>query len=122
MALQGEFGVNHYVNELARGPGEEEEEEEGLGLGSVCLNCSVPVLGVAMATDHLQTGGLFFLRCYCCGDRGVFKMASLWMLHGAGVQVERIGHVLELERWMDLKSLFVTFFSVRLGAPFFSRG
>lgn len=47
VALQGEFGVNHYANELARGPSEGEEEEEGLGLH--CLfegnKCSVPALG-----------------------------------------------------------------------------
>lgn len=30
VALQGGFGVNHYANELARGPSEGEEEEEGL--------------------------------------------------------------------------------------------
>lgn len=38
VARQGERGVNHYANELARGPSEGEEEKEGLGLGSVaCL-------------------------------------------------------------------------------------
>lgn len=38
MALQGEFGVNHYANELARGPSEGEDKKEGPGLGSVaCL-------------------------------------------------------------------------------------
>lgn len=35
LALQGEFGVNHYANELARGPSEGEEGKEGPGLGSV---------------------------------------------------------------------------------------
>lgn len=35
-------------------------------------------------------------------------MASLWMLHGTGVQVKCTGHV-EGERWIDLKSLLVTF-------------
>lgn len=35
VALQGEFGVNHYANELARGPSEGEEEKEGLELSSV---------------------------------------------------------------------------------------
>lgn len=39
-------------------------------------------------------------------------MASLWMLHGTGVQVKCIGHVLEGEGWIDLKSLLVTFFSL----------
>lgn len=38
MALQGVRGVNHYANELARGPSEGEDEEVGLGLGSAaCL-------------------------------------------------------------------------------------
>lgn len=39
------------------------------------------------------------------------------MLHGSRVQVKRIGHVLEGERWIDLKSLPVTFFSLPQ-APF----
>lgn len=42
------FGVNHYANELARGPSEGEGEEEGLGLQLCCLfegnECSVPLL------------------------------------------------------------------------------
>lgn len=49
VALQGEFGVNHYANELARGPSEGEEEEGGAWAQLPCLfegnERSVPVLG-----------------------------------------------------------------------------
>lgn len=48
LALPGEFAVNHYANEAARGPSEEEEEKEGPRLGSAPRQgnqCSVPVPG-----------------------------------------------------------------------------
>lgn len=57
VALQGELGVNHYANELARGPSEGEEEEEGLGFGSVaCLR--VTSARVTMATVYKLEGYL----------------------------------------------------------------
>lgn len=37
MALQGEFGVNHYSNELAGGPSEGEDEGGGGGVRDSAL-------------------------------------------------------------------------------------
>lgn len=73
-----------------------------------------------MATDSLQTGELSFFTVTAASGSGHFKMASLWMLHGTGVQVKCIGHVLEGERRIDLKSLLVTFF--RLPQALFQAG
>lgn len=62
VALEGELGVNHYGNELARGPSEGEEEEEGLRLScGACLRVtSVQFLCSRNYGNRLQTGELSF--------------------------------------------------------------
>lgn len=61
VALQGEFGVNHYANELARGTSEGEEGKEELELSSVaCLRIASArfLCSGNYGNRSSQTGGL----------------------------------------------------------------
>lgn len=87
VALQGEFGVNHYANELARGPSEGEEEKEGLGLGSVaCLRVtSAQFLCSGNYGNRSSTNWrAFFLHCNCCRDLSILK----WQAYGCCMALE----------------------------------